>query len=182
LLSEARLPLEVTDDVVRHIICSKRVFLNTALLFFSALVLCVSPGVAAEAAKPASGAKAKAVNENKAATTEQREVARLSGDQIKQFARMVRIRDLRRGELVVLTRIREEKRREVKAFVDEMDKEFGMSPESAYTYEIKDKTLYRLSTNRLDKAGNPERKVVRKVKSDSESQYHATVRGIRWTI
>jgi len=126
----------------------------TAIVFCASL--CVLPdkiALASEEVKPA------------------RVVAKLSADQIKQFSRMVRMRDLRRQELAVLSRIWEEKRREAKAFADEMAAEFEMSPESAYTYETKSKTLYRLSTNRLDKAGKPERKVARKVKSDSESQY-----------
>ncbi len=98
-------------------------------------------------------------------------VATLSKDQIKEFATFIYVRDLRRQELVVTTRIYGEKQRELKGFVEEMSKEFGMAPVNAYTYDIKDKSLYQLSTNKLDKAGAPERKLVRKIDSDGESKY-----------
>jgi len=98
-------------------------------------------------------------------------VATLSKDQIQEFATLVRIRDLRREELIVTTRIWGEKQRELKAFVDEMSKEFGMSPQNAYTYDIASKSLYQLSTNKVDKAGKPERTLARKIKTESEAKY-----------
>jgi len=98
-------------------------------------------------------------------------VATLSKEQIEEFSTLVRNRNLRREELVVTTRIWVEKQRELKSFMDEMNKEFGMLPDQSYSYEIESKSLYQLSTNRIDKAGKPERKLVRKIKSDSEAKY-----------
>lgn len=98
-------------------------------------------------------------------------VTTLSKEQIKEFSTLVFNRDLRRQELAVTLRIGAEKQRELKGFMDEMAKEFGIKPEYSYSYQIEEKQLYQLVTNKLDKAGNPEKKKVRKVKSDSESQY-----------
>lgn len=98
-------------------------------------------------------------------------VATLSKDQIQEFSVFVRNRNLRREELVVTTRIWVEKQRELKAFMDEMSKEFGMSPEHSYSYEIESKSLYQLATNKTDTVGKPDRKLVRTIKSDSESKY-----------
>lgn len=98
-------------------------------------------------------------------------VATLSKEQIREFSAFVRNRNLRREELAVTTRIWVEKQRELKGFMDEMNKEFGMLPDHSYSYEIESKSLYQLSTNKIDKAGRPERKLVRKIKSDSEAKY-----------
>lgn len=98
-------------------------------------------------------------------------VATLSKEQIQEFSAFIRVRDLRREELIVTTRMWIEKQRELKAFAEEMNKEFGMTPDKAYTYEIETKSLYQLSTNQVGQAGKPERKLVRKIKSDSEAQY-----------
>ena len=97
--------------------------------------------------------------------------ATLSKEQIREFSAMVRNRNLRREEVAVTLRIGAEKQRELKGFLDELQKEFGMRPDCAYAYEIESKSLFQLSTNKLDKAGQPERKLIRKMKSDSESQY-----------
>jgi len=111
--------------------------------------------------------------EEKAAGTAAKEtvVATLSKEQIQEFSALVRNRNLRREELVVTTRIWVEKQRELKGFMDELSKEYGMQPDQSYSYEIESKSLYQLSTNKVDKAGKPERKLVRKIKSDNEAKY-----------
>lgn len=98
-------------------------------------------------------------------------VATLDKDQVKEFAAFVHARDLRREERFVVARLWREKQGELKGFVQELSQEFGLAPEQAYTYEIDSKSLFQLMTNKLDKAGNPEKKLIRKVQSDSEAQY-----------
>jgi len=98
-------------------------------------------------------------------------VTTLSKEQIREFAIMVNNRNLRRQEIAVALRIGAEKQRELKGFLDELQKEYDMKPECAYSYEIESKTLYQLVTNKLDKAGKPERKLLRKIKSEGEAQY-----------
>jgi len=98
-------------------------------------------------------------------------VATLTKEQVREFSTMVRNRNLRREEAVVTLRIGAEKQRELKGFMDELQKEFGMRPDCAYVYETDSKSLFQLNTNKLDKAGKPERKLIRKMKTDSESQY-----------
>jgi len=98
-------------------------------------------------------------------------VATLDKDQIKEFAAFVHVRDLRREEMFVLARLWREKQGELKGFVQELSQEFGLAPEQAYTYEIDSKSLYQLMTNKLDEAGSPEKKLIRKIRSDSEAQY-----------
>ena len=46
-----------------------------------------------------------------------------------------------------------------------------MAPDKSYTFEKATKTLYELSTNRVDKAGKPERSLVRQMKTESEALY-----------
>lgn len=115
--------------------------------------------------------EAKGEDKNVGAGAKETVVATLSKEQIREFSAFVRNRNLRREELAVTTRIWVEKQRELKGFMDEMSKEFGMLPEHSYSYEIESKSLYQLSTNKVDKAGKPERKLVRKIKSDSEAKY-----------
>ena len=100
-----------------------------------------------------------------------RVVATLDKGQIKEFAAFVHARDLRREERFVVARLWREKQGELKGFVQELSQEFGLAPEHAYTYEIDSKSLFQLMTNKLDKAGKPEKKLIRKVQSDSEAQY-----------
>jgi len=116
-------------------------------------------------------AEARGEDKNAGVLAKETAVATLSKEQIQEFSALVRNRNLRREELVVTTRIWVEKRRELKGFMDEMNKEFGMLPDQSYSYEIESKSLYQLSTNKIDKAGKPERKLVRKIKSDSEAKY-----------
>ena len=98
-------------------------------------------------------------------------VATLSKEQATEFAEYVHAKSLRREEFAVCGRLTVEKQGELKGFMDEMSKEFGMAPDKSYTFEKASRTLYLLSTNKVDKAGKPERSLVRQMKSESEAQY-----------
>jgi len=98
-------------------------------------------------------------------------VATLTKEQISEFSEYVHSKDLRREEVIVSDRLLSEKQRELNGFMNEMLKEFGIESGKAYTFDRETKSLYLLSTNQVDKAGNPARTLVRKMKSDSESQY-----------
>jgi len=98
-------------------------------------------------------------------------VATLSKEQITEFSAYVRAKSLRREEFIVCSRLILEKQGELKGFMDQMGKEFGMAPDKSYTFEKATKTLYELSTNRVDKAGKPERSLVRQMKTESEALY-----------
>lgn len=98
-------------------------------------------------------------------------VATLSKDQIKEFSIYARTEMLRREEFAVISRMIVEKQKELKGFVDEMSKEFDMSYDKSYTFEKESKSLYLLSTNKVDKAGKPERTLLKKIKTDGEAKY-----------
>lgn len=98
-------------------------------------------------------------------------VSTLSKEQVQEFSAFVQAKSLRREEFLVCTRLIREKQGELKGFVDELAKEFGMSSAKAYTFEKATRSLFELSTNRVDKAGKPERTLHRQIKTDSEAQY-----------
>lgn len=100
-------------------------------------------------------------------------VATLTKDQVADFASYVKVKNLRLEEVTVVARMQVEKQRELKGFLDEMSKEFGMAVDKSYSFERESRALYILSTNRVDKAGTPEKKLVKKVKTDGEAQYLA---------
>ena len=97
-------------------------------------------------------------------------VATLTTNQVKEFSAYVRSKSLRGQEYLVFGRMLSEKAKELKGFIDVMQREFNLSPDTSYQYEAASKKVYELSTNKLDKAGNRERTVVYACKSDQEAQ------------
>ena len=98
-------------------------------------------------------------------------VATLNKQQIDEFSQYINSKNLRRQEWLVTARILKEKQLELKGLMDNMSDEFNMDTDKSYTYEKSTKSLFEVSTNKTDKASSPERKLVRKVKSDSEALY-----------
>lgn len=100
-------------------------------------------------------------------------VATLQKEQVSEFEAYVKVKELRREEVVVVSRMTLEKQTELKGFMDEMSKEFGIAADKSYTFEKGTKSLFVLSTNQVDKAGKPVRTLVKKIKTDTEAQYLA---------
>ena len=98
-------------------------------------------------------------------------IASLTKEQVAEFSGYVHNKDLRREELIVSDRLLVEKQGELKGLMEEMSKEFGISPDKSYTFEKETKSLYLLSTNQVDKAGKPARTLLRQMKTDGEAQY-----------
>jgi hypothetical protein len=109
--------------------------------------------------------------EKEAVVAKQDVIATLTKEQVSEFTQYVRAKELRSQEYGVCERMIVEKRRELKKLQDEMKKEFDMSPDHSYTYEMSTQTLFLLSTNKVDKAGKPEKTVIKKIKTGGESEF-----------
>ena len=109
--------------------------------------------------------------ETESVVKKEKVVATLTEKQVAEFSDLVQAKNMRREEWIITGRLFLEKKGELKKFMDEMSKEFSMASDKSYTFETESRSLYLLSTNKMDKAGNPERSLVRQLKSDSEVKY-----------
>jgi len=109
--------------------------------------------------------------ESESVAQKEKVVTTLTKKQVAEFSDLVQAKNMRREEWIICGRLFLEKKGELKKFMDEMSKEFGMAPDKSYTFETASQSLFLLSTNKMDKAGNPERSLVRKLKSEGEVKY-----------
>ena len=97
-------------------------------------------------------------------------VAELASEQATEFSAYVRMRGARQEEIRVIARMLKEKRGELSDLIGKMAADFGIAPDCSYMYKAATKSLYLLSSNKVDKASVPERTLLRTFTSAEEAK------------